>query len=56
MIEEIDFFESLKNRKLESWKVRKLESWKIEQVESWKYNKFNEADRIAAIINSKLKK
>ena len=27
-----------------------------EQVESWKYNKFNEADRIAAIINSKLKK
>ena len=26
-----------------------------EQVESWSYNKFNEAERIAAIINSKLK-
>ena len=26
-----------------------------EQVESWTYNKFNEAERIAAIINSKLK-
>ena len=26
-----------------------------EQVISWKYNKFNEAERIAAIINSKLK-
>ena len=26
-----------------------------EQVESWKYNKFNEAERIATIINSKLK-
>ena len=26
-----------------------------EQVESWAYNKFNEAERIAAIINSKLK-
>ena len=26
-----------------------------EQVESWAYNKFNEAERIAVIINSKLK-
>ena len=26
-----------------------------EQVISWKYNKFNEAERIATIISSKLK-
>ena len=26
-----------------------------EQVENWTYNKFNEAERIAAMINSKLK-
>jgi len=26
-----------------------------EQVENWTYNKLNEAKRIAAIINSKLK-
>ena len=26
-----------------------------DQIESWTYNKFNEADRIATIINNKLK-
>jgi mitochondrial fission protein ELM1 len=26
-----------------------------EKVENWTYNKFNEAERMAAIINSKLK-